>query len=194
MKVEEEYQSDVCFVGTMYPERIELLNSVNWDGIDTKFIGPNLEAPNGMISMGATNRLPNTEVAKYYAGAKICLNIDRTVTGECVNGTQHISEGEAWSLGPRAYEIAASGSFQIGQRRAEMEELFGGLVPTFRTADELESLVRHYLNNDEERQRLAKLQMERVKPCSFGERARKIVIPNLERIAWSQRQSMATMV
>ncbi len=180
-KVSREYQSDVCFIGTMYPERKELLDAIDWTGIHTRFIGPGLTVSNEQLQQDGKVRLDNAEVANYYCGAKINLNLHRTVRGAHDDVLVHIDDSEAWSIGPRAYEIAACGSFQIADStRGELEEVFNGAVPTFRTASELERMVRYYLSNDEERQRIARLQHQMVELCSFEERARQIVLPILE--------------
>jgi len=89
-----------------------------------------------------------------------------------------------WSLGPRAYEIAACGGFQIAQAgRGELEEVFGDTVPVFETAQGMQALATFYVEHDKERQRLARLQNERVLPCSFDNRAQEIVLPKLAAIA-----------
>jgi hypothetical protein len=69
------------------------------------------------------------------------------------DGSGHIQHAE--SLNPRAYELAATGSFHLSTPRAEVSEKFGPLVPTFETAEELSVLLRYWLTHDDERQRVA---------------------------------------
>ncbi len=182
----EKYECDVVFIGTVYPERRALLDSVDWTGIDVKFIGPDVQfdATHGTPEMADKNRIENSEAAKWYRGAKICLNLNRTVKGRSEDGkTTHIEPGEAWSLGPRPYEVSACGGFQLSDNtRGELEDVYKGHVPTFETGRELERLVRHYLENDEERQRLARLQQNDVRYCTFEERARSRLLPVLEEL------------
>jgi len=175
-KVPPGFQSDVCFIGTLYPERKALFDTVDWTGINRKFICQEL-------GDSSPDRIENAEAANYYCGAKICLNLHRTVMGVNANEMVHIDIGDAWSTNPRTFEIAACGGFQIADNaRGELEVALSGTVPTFRTARELETLVRYFLSADEERQRIARLQAEQVRGCSFEERGRTIVIPELERL------------
>lgn len=181
--VRDKYRSDVCFIGTMYPERREIIETMNWEGIDLRLVGTKLGMVGQQLAMDKEGWITNAEAANYYRGAKICLSLNRTVKGAKDNHLEHIRECEAWSLSPRHYEIAACGGFQIAQDgRPELWEVFGDTVPTFRTARGLEELVRYYLSNDEERWRLARLQHDKVHGCSFEERARNIVIPKLEEL------------
>jgi spore maturation protein CgeB len=61
----------------------------------------------------------------------------------------------AQSLNPRAYELAATGCFTISDYRDEVVEIFGDSVPTFSTAEELQSQVRRWLADDSGREALA---------------------------------------
>lgn len=179
--VDEDYHSDVCFVGTVYPERRVLLDGVDWTGIKTNF---QLQELADLIPL----RVKNEEVAKMYRGASINLNLHRTVMGATAGSLDHATPDDVWSLGPRAFEIAACGGFQIAQRgRGELEELFQGTVPTFGTAQELSDLVRYFLSRPDERTRLGGLQREHVRHCSFEDRARTILIPYMEAI-WREVQ------
>jgi len=181
-EVELDYQSDVCFVGTVYPERRALLDGVNWVGIRTNF---QLQELADLIPL----RVRNEEAAKMYCGAKVNLNLHRTVMGATAGSLQHAAPDDVWSLGPRAYEIAACGGFQIAQAgRGELDEVFEGSVPVFQTAREMEALVRYYLERDDERRRLAERQRECVRGCSFEERARTLMIPKMEGL-WQEQAS-----
>ncbi len=176
--------SDVFFLGTMYPERKKLLRACKWDGLDTHIGGPALTVDSNMVSMGKHRRMLNEELVQWYSGAKVCLSLNRTVQGACSEGLMNIEDGEAWSLGPRSYEIAACGGFQIAQAgRGELTEVFGDSVPTFSTSKEMEALTRYWVAHDQERQRMAQLQHEAVLPCSFQQRAESIVLPIVSQLA-----------
>jgi spore maturation protein CgeB len=127
--------------------------------------------------------MANEELAKFYNGAKISLNIHRTSKGVWDDRLQHIEGNEAWSLGPRAFEIAACGGFQISDdTRGELFEVFYDFVPTFETAEEMEHLIREYLADDEARQRVGMEQFRAVQPCSFRHRAEEILLPLLSEV------------
>lgn len=169
-----DYESDVYFCGTMYEERWQLLDGVDWAGIDVRIVGPVLgdrEVKGGV---------PNDELVKNYSRTKIALNIHRTSCGVFDERLIHVTDGQAWSLGPRSYEIAACGAFQISDpARGELFEVFGDTVPTFETSGELESLVRQYLAHPSAREELARRQHEAIKPCTFRARAEAILLPAL---------------
>lgn len=177
MRVNGEHQSDVFFCGTMYEERSAIFDAVNWDGIDARIVGPVIddrEVKGGMVS---------EELIKHYNGTKIALNMHRTSMGVFDNRITHIEDGAAWSLGPRAFEVAGCGVFQLcDDSRGELQEVFGATVPTFRNSLELELLVRGYLADDAARQEVAALQHERVAPCTFLNRAQEILLPAIEEV------------
>jgi spore maturation protein CgeB len=192
MTVGDEYKSDVCFVGTLYPERRELLSGVNWEGIKFVGLGGEMEMHNGQVTMATKGRISNEEAVRYYNGAKIVLNLQRTVKGAYEKDLEHIGVDEAYSIGPRAYEVAACGAFQIAQDgRPEYAQVFGDSVPMFRTSAELEGLARRFLSADEERLRLTAKQSLAVQGCSFEARARQIVIPLLEGV-WRRKYMAKT--
>jgi spore maturation protein CgeB len=153
----EDY--DVVFVGTGWPERIRVFEQVNWDGIRVRFYGlwPQLSVTSPLRKYYVEGLVPNHEAVRIYQRAKICLNMHRAHEG-------------AESLNPRAYELAACGAFQISDVRQEGVELFGEAVPTFRTAAELEALIRRYLADPGGRRRCAEQARRRVKNCTFDQR------------------------
>lgn len=176
--VGERYQRDVFFHGTLWPEREALFKTLDlrpyrshvggvaWDGENQRMVGDIIE---------------NEEMAQWYRGAKIVLNPHRTIKtyGECVG------EGEAWSLGPRAFEAAACGAFQIcDDSRSELAEVFGQSVPTFRGVDDLQSKIGYYLaqEQEDERRAMAKEAYQRVQQCTFERRARDILLPAIEEV------------
>jgi spore maturation protein CgeB len=145
---------DVVFVGTGFRERIDLLKGVNWDGIDLGLYGTweLLGSRSHLRKYVRGGLTDNKTTAALYRRAKIGLNLHRTSMGYG-NKTMHITHAE--SMNPRCYELAACGLFFLTDRRAEVDEVFGGIMPTFETPAQLERLVRQYLTNDEARQRIA---------------------------------------
>lgn len=144
---------DVTFVGTGFPERIDLLRRVNWQGIDlglygtwNEAVGTELEP---FIRGGITD---NARTADLYRAAKIGLNLFRR-SREFDDSAGFIEYAE--SLNPRLLELAACGVFTITDARAEVGEVFGGLMPTFEwdvadpgaSAKRLEEKVRLWLTD-----------------------------------------------
>lgn len=135
---------DVLFLGTGWPERIALLEAVDWTGIDLKIRGlwNTLRADSPLRPFYVDGCVDNTLVPGYYAGAKINLNI-------------HRAHETAESLNPRAYELAACGAFCLSDYRRDSDLVFQGSQPWFHSAASLEALVRRYLDDDGERARAA---------------------------------------
>ena len=174
MMVDTSYRKDVIFIGSGFPERVEILNGVNWEGVDFEFYGyyPINEKHKLAEYYKGTN-IPNAETALYYNGSKISLNLNRV----SVDYDGSASVPEAASLSPRAYEIAACGGFMISQYRPEIESIFGDLVPTFNTSEELDDLIRYWLDKDrdDERREIGDELASIVRPHSYIERAKHIL-------------------
>ena len=137
---------DVVFVGTGFDERMALLSAVDWTGIDLGLYGYFAELPAGhpLRPHVHDGLVDNAQAGALYRKARIGLNLYRGTKGAAAD-----------SLNPRAYELAADGVFTLSTPRAEVCERFGPNVPTFRTATELQTLVRHFLRFDRTREQLA---------------------------------------
>lgn len=133
---------DVVFVGTGFPERVAFLEAIDWTGMDLGLYGgwPVAEtsplAP--FVRGGITD---NRTTTALYQRAAVGLNLYRQSADW--TGTTRITHAE--SLNPRAYELAACGAFHLSDARAEVGEVFGDAVPTFRTPDECAALLRRWL-------------------------------------------------
>lgn len=172
---------DVVFVGTCFPERIDLLGAVDWTGIDLGLYGYWTELPSRhklrrYLRGGVTD---NAQAVQLYRNARIGLNLYRTRMGF---EREQPEIGHAESVNPRALELAASGCFQISHHRAEAAEIFGWSVPTFTTAAELEDLVRYWLPAEQARADAAIGACRRVRGHTFDDRVAQL-IPQLE-AAW----------
>lgn len=191
----EEYTHDIFFMGSLYEERKDLFNEVL-----------RLDAGNAQFDIYVTKMLPtgeffyyplvhpdemqeggmvNSETVKHYQGSKIVLTPNRT-TADYHAKTQ--IENPAWSLGPRIYEVAACGAFQLTDNsRPELLEVFGDVVPTYRDAEGLAAMIRYFLTHEDEREELAEKAKEKVKPYTFENRAQKILFPILEEVLQNGR-------
>lgn len=171
-----QYASDACFIGSPFPERLALFGGVNWGGICFRSWGmeadpsvpESAEKPGGFVS--------NDTAHDIYASASIVINHHRTSTYYGSGG--HITSGEAESLNPRAYELAAAGVFQVcDDSRPELAEVFGDSIPTYRQGDsaDLERVIRYDLDRPEERRRLAGAAQARSLGHGCASRARYII-------------------
>ncbi|MEK9722015.1 MAG: glycosyltransferase [Rhodospirillaceae bacterium] len=172
---------DVVFVGTAFRERLDLLAAVDWSGLDLGLYGNFTAGVGGHRATARCRRLldpyvrgglvTNETTAELYRRAAIGLNLYRTSI--LFDGKTHVVGAE--SLNPRAYELAATGCFQISDWRAEVGDVFGDSVPTFDDAADLGAMVRYYLAHPAERQARAREAQRRVAGHSFTHRARQMV-------------------
>lgn len=160
---------DACFIGSVFAERAALFDGVDWDGLTFVRRGYELQADTRDI-------VANIEVADYYRSARINLNPHRTTT---MHGSgQHIAYGEAESLNPRAYEIAACGGFQLmDDSRPERFDVFGDFAPVYRAGDsaDLEEKIRMWLGKPDRREETARAMHAAVQPHSWVQRAAQLV-------------------
>ena len=145
---------DVVFVGTGFQERIDLLTAVDWTGTDFGLYGSwtLLGSRAKLRKYLRAREIENDVAASLYHRAKIGLNIHRTSKG-FGRHTEKIETAE--SLNPRSYELAACGLFHFSDWRAELTEIFGDLVPTYRNHQELEELIAKYKDDPKARARIA---------------------------------------
>jgi spore maturation protein CgeB len=164
--------TDAVFVGSGFPERRRLMRGPDWRGIDLELIGTLWDGD----PQGAAGIVSNAEAIAWYRSARIVLNHHRTSTHHADD--QHIALGSAESLGPRAYEVAACGAFQLSDdSRPEYREVFGDAAITYHAGDsgDLTKLVRYYLDHADERQALAAAQHAAVLPHSWTARAAELL-------------------
>ncbi|MCC7372530.1 MAG: glycosyltransferase [Chloroflexi bacterium] len=164
---------DVVFVGTGFPERLEALAAVDWTGIDLGLYGTYelLGSRSKLRQYVRDGVIDNARAAALYRKAKIGLNLYRqSVT--CHRESPRILGAQ--SMNPRAFELAACGAFQISDARAEVAEVFGGLVPTFTDPAELGALVRRWLADDAGRAAIRAAVPERIARSTFAHRAAQV--------------------
>ena len=176
---------DVVFVGSGFPERVTWFNSIDWSGIDLGLYGTwkglGLNKQVRACVRGA--QVSNEHAAALYRRAKIGLNLYRTSRGWGKEAKPSLRHAE--SLSPRAYELAACGVFHLSDDRAEVREVFGELVPTFTTPIEAAAKIRMYLNDPDERLRIANLLPACVAEMSWTSRA-ETVMGDLSRLLRQQ--------
>lgn len=159
---ERSHKSDFCFIGSFYQERIDILEQLNFEGIETVLGGDHRrvkpESPLHKHLLNAIDKtIKNDEVARYYRGTKIGLNIYR-------KENNYSNDGNA--CGPREIEMAACGLFFIREHRPESDGLFW-MLPTFDSPTDLNDKIRYWLKNSQERKELAALATKAVQQRSF---------------------------
>ena len=177
---------DVVFVGNVYPSRAEMLAGADWTGIDLGLYGvfemiDDVDWPLWPFAVGCSPNqrsapVDNRIAASLYGRAKITLNLfRREKVGRSWADVRTLTEDEAGaSINPRMIEAAAMGCFMISEWRPEVVSTFGSSVPTFTTPQEMQALVRYYLDHEDERLTLASELPAKVSSYSYHERARTI--------------------
>lgn len=177
---------DVVFVGSGFAERLAWFNAIDWTGIDLGLYGTweKNRLSKALRACVREGNVDNRFASALYRRAKVGLNLYRTSKGATTRAEQHITHAE--SLSPRAYELAACGVFHLSEFRAEVPEVFGDLVPTFRTPAEAEALIRLWLHDDAGRVRVAAQLPARVAAASWVDRAG-VVLRDIRRLIEATR-------
>lgn len=179
--VDEAYETDVYFCGTLFPDRLDMFEGLMSDRrhLQTEFaayiVGPT-------DHRGGVELVENVEVAEWYRATRIALNHHRTMMGDFKAREGKVRDGGAQSINPRAYEIAGCGAFQLCDNgRPEMVEVFGDSVATYNDKEDLLDKVRYYLAHDAEREQMAARAAEKVAGCTFADRAQDILLPAIHK-------------
>jgi hypothetical protein len=158
----EQNDGKVVWVGTVYGSRRAFLQAVDWQGIDLQMWGiwNRLPSRSRLRPHVRGDLLENEAVADLYRRAAMSFNIHRSQRYVDVDWT--IDDGEAYSAGPRAFELAGCGCFQISDFRQEVVDIFGDTVPIYQTPAEFERLMRRALDDPTWREEVAKQQHQAV--------------------------------
>ncbi|WP_164821217.1 CgeB family protein [Paenibacillus koleovorans] len=160
-KVEPAYRSDICFVGSAFWNRIALFDELAdfFAGHDTKIIGwwwDRLKQYDKLKHCIHGIWLSPEETAKYYSGAKIVINLHRSLDDASHNSNSR--QIPANSVNPRMFEIASCATLQLVDERPELGALYtpGTDVVPFTSAADLKSKIEYYLTHEEERREMAR--------------------------------------
>jgi spore maturation protein CgeB len=161
---------DVIFVGSGFAERIELLEQIDWTGIDLGLYGywSLLGSRSKLRRYVRGGPVPNTRAVALYRRAQVGLNLFRT---SVAYGRQAPRIAYAESANPRTFELAACGVFQVSDFRPEIGDLFDSSIPTATGPAEMESLIRRALADPAWRQACANRSRRLVAPHTFAARA-----------------------
>ncbi|MDR2352866.1 MAG: glycosyltransferase [Deltaproteobacteria bacterium] len=162
----EKYQALVSFMGAPYPNRRQIfldlvenywekqpkpLHSLKIFGAGWKNCHPKLQPyifENG-------RRITTAESALIYSGGTINLNIHSgSGMGFCP---------ESGFVNPRTFEIAASGAFQLLDKRSLLGDLFDtNEVVSVEDPGELPELIEFYLNNPKLREKMGEASRQQI--------------------------------
>lgn len=153
----DKLRYDLFFAGTAWPNRVSLLKSIEQgiQNIRLKLALPtneHLPKIDLKLNSSAYNwRTPNSEFARFSNRSAVVLSLHRQFTA---------SEGrsEAATPGPRLFEVAMAGGFQLVDRDIPgISDYFieGEDFAAFSSADECLDKLKYYLNNPNEREKIA---------------------------------------
>lgn len=163
---------DAIYVATGFPNRVELLEKVDWSGIDMTlggmWYGVDEHSPlHPFLRDGVALRsIPNTELADLYRRAVTGFNIYRD------DSHGEHSNADGWAVGPREIEMSACGLWHARHARPEGDELFP-MLPSFTEAAELGDLLRWALEHPDERQAAADAARAAITDRTFAANATK---------------------
>ena len=153
----EKYKSDICFVGSPFPKRIELLRYLYRElpELHIKVVGPFWEQ---YLPAGAdyvNYHFPPEEIRKYYCGTKINLNIHREAHENIISGVNLNTENiPAGSPNNRTFDIAATGAFQLVDYRVGLSEKYDlkTEIAVFRSKEDLVKKIHYFIDKIDERE------------------------------------------
>ena len=142
----EPYESEVCFPGAREREREERLGLLVEKGVPLTIWGRTWKGGRslGRLSGRCVLRTPvGEEYARVINGSKICLNFLRQANRDRENS--------------RTFEIAACGTFLLGERNEEQTAVFeeGKEAEFFSSGEELVEKAGFYLKHEAARRRIA---------------------------------------
>ncbi|PIV63925.1 MAG: hypothetical protein COS11_04820 [bacterium (Candidatus Ratteibacteria) CG01_land_8_20_14_3_00_40_19] len=143
----KKYGSDICFVGSFYPNRAEILEKIT--DFNLKVWGPgwnNLSFDSPLKKLAKESQLKPEEWRKIYSSSKIILAI-------------HYQDGKipCYQASPKVYEALACKSFLLVDNQKDVKSLFedGKHLTIFKDIKDLREKIKYYLIHPEERERIA---------------------------------------
>lgn len=176
-EVDPALASDICFVGSPFPERQALFRDADFSGLNvvTRGLWTDIDVEDSILDE-QSGLIENARAHDLYAAAKVNVNHHRLT--RYYGDERQIEPGEAESLNLRAYELAAAGCFQIcDDSRPELQEVFGDSVPVYRHTDgkDFERVARYWLDRPEERAEKAAEARQRVMDHSVQARINRVL-------------------
>ncbi len=146
-----KYEHDICFVGSMYPERAELFETLT--DFDIGIWGP------------GWNRIDDASPLKEYIKGGVVTpdiwvkiyNASKIVINYMGHYGLDIDEDKITQASPRVFETMACGCFQMVDSKKDIVTLFnsGEHLVCFKKICEAKELVKEYLGNHQKRKEIA---------------------------------------
>lgn len=151
-QAQSHLSSDYCFTGSHWQFEREIETALQpqlLEGYQFAIFGSGWEG-HPVLGPYAYGFLPYAEMPHVYASARVVVDDANHVTKE-------------WgSVNSRVFDALAAGALVITNGAVGAAEIFDRELPVYRSAEELQSLVRRYLDNETERRALLDRLRERV--------------------------------
>jgi spore maturation protein CgeB len=146
---QKNFKNDICFVGTYYKQREEILKTLTNLSAKLKIYGGQEWGKSNLALFYAGAPVFDEELLIAYRDSKVGLNLHQDYG---------LPSYAKFGINFRAFEIPASGAMQIVDYKEEIERFFepGKEVVCFHNLDELKELIKFYLKNDAAREKIAK--------------------------------------
>lgn len=149
-KLNLEKKYDLTFVGTARQDRYALIKFLKENNINVRLFGTGWEKYPDIkeIYLGQPN---NTEMARIFNESKINLCFSKNFLGRL-------------HLKGRIFEIGACGSFAVSEYYKTLGTIFKSKkeIVMFRTKEELLNKTKYYLENDNEREKIAEAMYKKI--------------------------------
>lgn len=186
-----KYHSDVCFVGTVYPNRVPYLEAIleycQTKGYNFILRGGLKYVPDDSPLHGICKSeiVDHWDTIKYYSNSKIVINTHRDEYWMPQrNAIFNKLELEAYSLNPRFYELAMCKTFQLMESNRQEIENFHGCCAIFTDVNNMLALIDRALTRPGFREEYIKRAYEKIKEHSYVNRFKVI----LEKIGFYKNQ------
>lgn len=145
--------SDLSFVGTGYPSRVEFLEQMDLAGLTVRLAGNWQAVAEGsplrpFLVNAADECVDNADAVRLYRAARCGLNLYRKESDR-----PELSAG--WAMGPREVEMAATGTFFLREPRGEGDALLW-MLPTFTSPQDAREQLRWWLAHPTQRAKAAR--------------------------------------
>lgn len=164
----EERDENIVFIGTGYQSRVQFMRKVEWPvRLDLygwwpkEWLRYDAKLRDNLRSKHPTKP---EETADLYRKSAASFSMHREM--RYAGTDEAIMDGEAYSLGPRNWELAACRTFQISDFRQELIDVFGDTVPLYETPQEMGQLFKRAFDDPSWRTEMAYKQWEKALPYS----------------------------
>lgn len=168
----DEPPSDLTFVGTGYPSRVEFLEAMDLDGIGFALAGNWMNLPDDSplrkhVVHDIDECFDNEDAVSLYRASKAGLNLYR-------REAEHPELSAGWAMGPREVEMAAAGLFFLRDPRDEGDEVLH-MLPTFGDPADASDQLRWWLAHDRQREAAAIQARQAIHDRTFDNHAAKLL-------------------